>query len=298
MGYYYDMLTEVYGLNVSFNDDGTMEVPSGVLAEADRESQSAIADTLMDHVHHAHIVALLNEHPIWKHEFAAFEMSAEGSPVAAQELVSRIAREWRSTSSDSNVTSLALQKAVAKRFGLTDNIAASSATSEKAASQLFADHEEAFLGIVDAVYKDTQDTLEAYGIKKLVVYRGMRVGRNDAGPGMKELHAALSGVMDAGPKTDIGVTGKLTMSSNPISSYSASPGVAFAFAGLTTSNSNTAVLGRVVNAKDVFALPVGTLSHTAENEVVVLGRRSADVDVLMPSQPFTADEFWEAIGGQ
>lgn len=111
-------------------------------------------------------------------------------PLLVREIaVAEMVRAW-SVSSNGNVRSLAIQEAAAEEFGLDPVLSwPMSATQRSLVAQAVRDHGPVLREFVRAQYTLAQESLDAHGVRDLVLYRGyhwpidQRPGWSDAEPG-------------------------------------------------------------------------------------------------------------------
>jgi hypothetical protein len=193
-----------------------------------------------------------------------------GSHLFAQRTVDT----WAETSSDNNSTSLALQLAVAKHFGLPEDqtIFNTSAQFEphgskelamKGANAELAKFGKAYDTLVTSIYDRTQAMLKADGIKTVTLFRGTT--EREAGP--------------AG--TD------KTVQLNPLSASSYKGDEAASFASMRAGRlEDQRIIVATIPASRVFSTYLTGPGCTGESEVLLIGGKAKDhVTVYEPLGP-------------
>jgi len=217
-------------------------------------------------------------------------------------LYERHVRSWAVSSTNSNPVSGAIHIAVAKKFGLDSDIAAMDDKTQATASQIYDRSKGVYDRIVDNMYDHTQEQFELSGVDKVVVYRGMRFGKNNMPDEVKQ---ALGG------ETNIKAAFTSQHELNPVSSYSVSYMRARDFSGgAFVSMVSTSLVDR----KDIFSSAITGIGSLSEMELLVIGKplvsrsiaanwtpmetddTEAIADALArASMPETVNEFHEAI---
>lgn len=194
----------------------------------------------------------------------------------AQAFSASIQSHWASSSTDKNPTSIALQLAVAQKFGLnseTPLALASIALDTQGAAQRLGvavgaeggkefdgaqiikniSNSPAMRAYVDEVYKETQRQLQEAKINYMTLHRGMVWANEYSIP--KELQP----------------TGSRSVSLNPLSSFSSARGIARDFAINSSGGSGERILTTTIPRTRIFSMPRSGPGALNEYELVVIG---------------------------
>jgi uncharacterized protein (DUF2267 family) len=198
-------------------------------------------------------------------ERALLGLQPHRSPDPYESLAAGLVDTWAGSSSDSNARSIALQRAVARRFNLHDSTGDFAPTSvSRAADELLEKYGEFVNAFVDTVYEHTQDLLKDFD--KVTLYRGVHWAHN-------------STIMPKELKTK-DYASAATVGLNPLSSFTYDLEVALAFAG---DHRTSRVLAVTIPRDRIFSTFLTGPGCTMESEIVVLGD-TADALVLEPSR--------------
>jgi hypothetical protein len=174
---------------------------------------------------------------------------------------------WASSSSDSNTKSIALQRAVARRFHVHDNTKDFVQTSvSQEADELLEKYGDFFDAFVDSVYENTQNFLK--DVDKITLYRGVHWGDDP-----KDMPDELRQ-----PGFDYAWGAAVEL--NPLSSFSSDLWTAAVFAG---ERHTSRVLAVTVPRDRIFSTFLTGPGCTGESEIVVLGD-TAEALVLEPKR--------------
>jgi hypothetical protein len=177
---------------------------------------------------------------------------------------------WAAASADSNPKSIALQRTVAHRFNLRDDILDTAGRiGNWDAEDLLARYGDIFDAFVDSVYDQTQEYLKAKGVDRLTLYRGVS-WRDEPGNMPEELE-------DGDP-----YAWAATVAINPLSSFSLDLDTALLFARVDESTGR--LLTVTVPRERVFSTFLTGPGCTNESEVIMLGD-TVDTLVIKP-RPF------------
>ena len=195
--------------------------------------------------------------PAWKDYVARQQMALRPGETRDQHAASGMLSMWAGTAGDSNVLSVAMQKAINEEFNLkarTDHMPMNGPTVQK----VYDDNGTAYRAFARAMYDNTQEELSKDGIKDLTLYRGV-----------KFRDAAYA--REAGFQTDA-QPHEVTVSQQPASSWSYSFKTAYKFSGGAVIPG--ALMAATVPANRVLSTMKTGMGCKDEQEVIVLG--SAD----------------------
>ncbi len=167
-----------------------------------------------------------------------------------EEGVSNLVHQWAMTSNDQHNTSLALQEAAVKEFGLTNTKAwGKGGAALKTQVQQVLDVKEPMLrAFLRAQYELTQESFKALGVTKVQLFRGFSAS-------VKSLHAAPKGA-------------QVEVTMRPLSSFSYSRQTAGNFGG---HSNNAVVIAGEVPVENILSTPLTGNGCQNESELVVLG---------------------------
>ena len=189
-----------------------------------------------------------------------------GADFEANALAMTVVKAWASSSNDSNTVSLAVQRIVAREFGLTDTTELSQIGEtdtdalERYVTNLLASPQvdKALTLAVHAQYDATQAFLKAQGIKSVELHRGMKSVTlwNDVSSDYGQPH----------------VEQQRELQSRPLSSWSVQGGVArLFFSDDYDGVGRNVMLRRIVPASQIFSTPFTGVGCLKETEMVILG---------------------------
>jgi hypothetical protein len=179
----------------------------------------------------------------------------------AQEKANILLTDWTKTTYH-DAASASTQRAARLAFNLDDArqvSAASDAAVDQAARNLGDITLDEKARLLRAQYDATQKLLAKQGVGDyLTLYRGVNLSPYDTPPSLKPLA--------------VGESGTVQMKSNPLSSWTTSPGIAsqFSIGGTKAAGNNAFILKAVVPRSRVLATASSGIGSLGESEVVVL----------------------------
>ena len=185
--------------------------------------------------------------------------------ILRESVVSNLVAQWASTSNGGDPMSLAIQDLAIKEFGI-DRPAEWKVEEElkDEISEIKNNHEKLIKKFLRAQYELTQEYFQKKGISKVTLYRGIR---NFIAHDMTESTFPSSRGFTAAIKL------------RPMSSWSTSEGIAFAFGR----GADSKIFRKEYDVKDIIAFPGTGVGCYDEREMVVIGGVTSGVDIADPT---------------
>lgn len=189
-----------------------------------------------------------------------------GSGKRLEGKINKLISKWANTSADSDPYAIAIQRAIAKEFGLsTRTMPRISRGIDVLASDIWYKEGKALRRLVRVMYEETQSELAANGINELALYRGMNWEKGKTPSWAKDI------VRKSDKEIDI--------TEMPLSSFSNDPYIARAFATETPGGTPSEYIAQqkvmiriqvVVPRENILSTPWTGFGCLSEKEFTVL----------------------------
>lgn len=239
---------------------------------AGQESFAAYAESLLSDAEAYAFAKALSKH-------RRYPLKGDASKKDTLEYSGETLNDVWAISSTARVPSIAMQIAVANKFGMdSEAISGAPAKQRLEAKSLYAENKKAIDAYVDAIYQNTQKWFAEKGIKEVAVFRGMAFIEDQQSSEQDSAGVALAainahGIVRQKPNSEAGKRNAWVVDSsvktNPLSSFSYSSAVASGFA--ENEGGISAMVVAKVPVEKIFSLAgTGPGSHS-EEEVLVIG---------------------------
>jgi hypothetical protein len=176
--------------------------------------------------------------------------SPEGQQMARAAACSDLVQQWAASSNDTNPTSIAMQDAAVKEFGIKDSVPwPTDAKTQDAVDRRMSTSGQVYQDFLRSQYDSTQAQFKADGVKSLDLYRGMTTP------------------IDQMPVENNDYD-HVEISSRPLSSWSVNSDTATTFAGAA---GNGSLLSAQIPAENILSTPFTGNGCLDEGEMVVIG---------------------------